>query len=125
MYDGTYQDPYTYDLTTFAGWPPDSSVSAAYHLVTQLTHRQEIYQFPTPFMRGDYRVEGEAPPDPSTLDYVLLDAEAWYDTPVHEQLYEALLRPAAGSRSSTTIVLLPRTDDPLSSLVRSFAPIGL
>lgn len=108
--------------------PPESSVSAAFYLVTQLTHRQEIYEFPTPFMRGNYRVEGAAPPDPATVDYVLVDAEAWYNTPDHERLYEALLRPRSGFEvvyDVDDIILLRRTDDPLSPLVRSFAPIGL
>ncbi len=111
----------------FALIPAGASVSAVFYLVPQLTHRAEIYEFPTPFMRFNYRVPGEGPPDPATLDYVLLDSNAWY-IPEHEDLYLALRQPGSGfdvQYSQDDIVLLRRNDDPLSALVLAFGPIGL
>lgn len=111
----------------FALIPPDAAVSASFYLVPQLTHRREIYQFPTPFMRGDYRDGGSVPPDPATLDYVIVDTKAW-GLPEHERLYSALIQPQSGfvtAYEHDDIALLKRSPEPLSDLVRSFAPIGL
>lgn len=110
----------------FALIPPDAPVSASFHLVPQLTHRREIYQFPTPFMRGDYRVPGSAPPDPATVEYVIVDTGTF--VPELERLYLALIQPQSGFESlyhEDSIALLKRSVEPLSDLVRSFAPIGL
>jgi uncharacterized membrane protein len=107
--------------------PADASVSAVFYLVPQLTHRREIYEFPTPFMRFNYREPGERPPDPATIDYVIVDAHAWYD-PSHEQLFDVLLQPGSGFEvvfMSDDIVLLHRTADPLSPAVLAYRDVGL
>jgi len=95
--------------------------------VTKLTHRVEIYQFPTPFMRGDYRVQGSSPPDPAGTDYVLVDTTAFSVEAKHDALFAALIEPGSGfevAYDHDDIVLLRRTGEPVSDFVRSFAPIG-
>jgi uncharacterized membrane protein len=109
--------------------PADASVAAVFYLVPQLTHRHEIYEFPTPFMRFNYRVPGHGPPPDAVddLDYVLLDENAWYD-PSHAQLYAALIQPRSGFEviyGRDQIVLLRRTADPISQTVRAYASVGL
>lgn len=108
--------------------PSAASVSASFYIVPKVTHRREIYEFPTPFMRAYYRVPGEAPPDPTTLEYVLVDSKAFYNQATHENIFLSLLQPGSGFQMlyfKEDIVLLRRTDEPLSGLVRSFARIGL
>lgn len=103
--------------------PADADVSATFYIVPQMTHRTEIYEFPTPFIRFNYRVAGEPVPDPAGLDYVVVDQHAWY-IPEHEAIYLALQRPGSGFEEvfrQGDIVVLQRTDDPLSDEVRAFA----
>jgi uncharacterized membrane protein len=55
--------------------PPDASVAAFYRFVPHLTHRERIYDFPTPWRAanwGDYRYEGQRLPEADQVDYVVL-----------------------------------------------------
>jgi uncharacterized membrane protein len=74
--------------------PPGASVAAFYRFAPHLTHRERIYEFPTPWRAanwGDYRYEGQRLPEADQVDYVLLsprvgepsDAE-WIQTLTNE-----------------------------------------
>lgn len=54
--------------------PDDAVVSARPRLVTQLTHRERVYEFPTPFLAnnwGDGSLEGTRLPEADDVEYVL------------------------------------------------------
>lgn len=57
--------------------PKDAKVTASYTLVPHLSHRQEIYLFPNPFIEtlwGQWFQEGKgAPPAEGHVDYVVID----------------------------------------------------
>ena len=53
--------------------PEDAAVSASYHLVPQLTHRVLIYEWPNPWIIGNWGVDGENPADPADVEYVVVD----------------------------------------------------
>lgn len=55
---------------------PGDSVSAVYNLVPHLTHRSEIYTFPNPWRASNWGVDGELLPDPSGVDWLILDPSA-------------------------------------------------
>ncbi len=62
-------------LDAVARIPDDASVSAHYVLVTHLSHREEIYEFPNPFKSrnwGDGRNNGERLPEAETVEYVIV-----------------------------------------------------
>lgn len=78
--------------------PDDAAVSASYFLVPHLSHRERIYTFPNPWRSSNYGVGGvPAPPDPATVDYVLLRPDrlgeserAIYDDVRGSGLYEVV-----------------------------------
>lgn len=52
---------------------PDDVVSANYQFVPHLSHRQEIYTFPNPWISSNYGVGGmPAPPDPKRVDWLIV-----------------------------------------------------
>lgn len=53
--------------------PAEASVAATYYLIPHLTHREEAYEWPNPWLQVNWGLSGEAVPDPSTVDYVVLD----------------------------------------------------
>ena len=53
--------------------PQGASVSATYYLVPHLTHRTLIYEFPNPWVVSNWGVNGERPPDPSKVDWLVVD----------------------------------------------------
>jgi hypothetical protein len=53
--------------------PRDAGVSASYYLIPHLTHRRYAYEWPNPWILGNWGLPGEAPPDPATADYLVLD----------------------------------------------------
>lgn len=59
-----------------AGIPADASVSAHYGIAAHLTHREQIYMFPTPFRAVLYgpgtTLEGQRLPAADTVEYVVL-----------------------------------------------------
>lgn len=53
--------------------PDDAVVSATYDLVPHLTHREGIYEFPNPFRERNFGVSGEGLPDPSVVDWLVVN----------------------------------------------------
>jgi len=53
--------------------PSGAGVSATYYLVPHLTHRVHIYEFPNPWVVTNWGAHGENPPDPATVDFLVLD----------------------------------------------------
>ena len=55
----------------------DEVVSTAYFVVPHVTHREHIYTFPNPWRASNYGIGGvPKPPDPSTVDVVILNRRA-------------------------------------------------
>ena len=62
-------------LTATALIPPDASLAAFYRFVPHLAHREQIYEFPTPWRAANwsnYRYEGQRLPEADQVEYVLL-----------------------------------------------------
>lgn len=55
--------------------PKEASVSAVYLLVPHLTHREHIYNFPEPWKRVDWGVNGEGLPDPARVEWLAVDRQ--------------------------------------------------
>ncbi|HVM10362.1 MAG TPA: DUF2079 domain-containing protein [Acidimicrobiales bacterium] len=53
--------------------PDDASVTATYYMIPHLTHRRAAYEWPNPWKLVNWGLSGEAAPDPSSVDYVVLD----------------------------------------------------
>ena len=77
--------------------PDDAAVAASYYIVPHLSHREQIYTFPNPWIASNWGVGGVAPEDP---DHEHVPAEVeWLvvDTTTHgagsreEQLMDRLL----------------------------------
>jgi uncharacterized membrane protein len=75
--------------------PPDAGVSASYNLIPHLTHRVDAYEFPNPWRVTNWGAHGENPPDPNTVDYLVIDERLLGD---QRPLYERLLGPDWGYR---------------------------
>ncbi|HUR76438.1 MAG TPA: DUF2079 domain-containing protein [Acidimicrobiales bacterium] len=56
--------------------PGDAGVAASYTIVPHLTHRAVIYEWPNPWVRSYYGIDGQEPKrwDPAKVDYLVLDA---------------------------------------------------
>ena len=59
--------------------PGDASVSAVYTMVPHLSRRAEIFSFPNPWRESNYGAPGTAPPDPTTVDWLVVDRQALDD----------------------------------------------
>ncbi|MEA3075775.1 MAG: hypothetical protein QOF60_683 [Actinomycetota bacterium] len=53
--------------------PKGAGVSATYYLIPHLTHRRYAYEWPNPFILGNWGVHNEHPPDVATAEYLVLD----------------------------------------------------
>jgi hypothetical protein len=54
--------------------PDNASVSATYTLLPHLSHREQIYDWPNPWVPSYWgNDDGYRLPDPSTIDYIVLD----------------------------------------------------
>jgi hypothetical protein len=54
--------------------PDDASVSATYTLLPHLSHREQIYDWPNPWVPSYWgNDDGYRLPDPSTIEYIVLD----------------------------------------------------
>ena len=53
--------------------PGSAGVAASYSLVPHLTHRVHIYEWPNPWIVGNWGIKGENPPDPKDVNYIVLD----------------------------------------------------
>jgi len=90
--------------------PADAGVSASYNLIPHLTHRVYAYEFPNPWRVTNWGAHGEHPPDPDTVDYLVIDERLLGD---QRPLYERLVGPYGGYRKvfeSDGIVVATRRD---------------
>jgi uncharacterized membrane protein len=55
--------------------PPQAPVSATYAYVPHLTHRPRIYNFPEPWKRVDWGVNGEGLHNPSVVQWIVVDRQ--------------------------------------------------
>jgi hypothetical protein len=56
--------------------PAKASVSATYTLLPHLSHREQIYDWPNPWVPSYWgNDDGYRLPDPSTIDYIVLDRQ--------------------------------------------------
>jgi hypothetical protein len=53
--------------------PHGAATSATYYLVPHLTHRTLIYEFPNPWVVTNWGVNGERPPNPAKVDWLVVD----------------------------------------------------
>jgi uncharacterized membrane protein len=51
----------------------DDAVSAAYNLVPHLSHREQVYTFPNPWVPVSWGVAGENRPDPDDVDWIIVE----------------------------------------------------
>jgi hypothetical protein len=75
--------------------PDDAGVSASYNLIPHLTHRTYGYEYPNPWRVTNWGAHGEHPPDPATVDYLVIDEGLLGD---QRALYERLVGPNGGYR---------------------------
>ncbi|HET7518869.1 MAG TPA: DUF2079 domain-containing protein [Actinomycetes bacterium] len=75
--------------------PDGAGVSASYNLIPHLTHRTYAYEYPNPWRVSNWGAHGENPPDPATVDYLVIDERLLGD---QRALYERLLGPNGGYR---------------------------
>ncbi len=74
-----------------AAVPRGAATSATYYFVPHLTHRTLIYEWPNPWIVTNWGVNGERPPDPTKVQWLVLDksvngsAEPLYDKLVSYQ----------------------------------------
>ena len=53
--------------------PTDASVTATFSLLPHLAHRTKVYDWPNPWRQAYWGNNGEHPPDPATVEYLVLD----------------------------------------------------
>jgi hypothetical protein len=53
--------------------PDDAGVAASFFLVPHLTHRARIYEWPNPWVTGNWGFRNADPDDPRRVDYLVLD----------------------------------------------------
>jgi hypothetical protein len=56
--------------------PPNASVSATYDIDDHLTHRVSVYEYPNPWIVTNWGIGLRKPPDPSKVDWLVLDTGA-------------------------------------------------
>lgn len=59
--------------TAIAIVPKDASVSATYNIDDHMTHRVLIYEYPNPWVVTNWGINNLKPPDPSKVDWLVLD----------------------------------------------------
>jgi uncharacterized membrane protein len=68
--------------------PKSASVSATFNIDDHMTHRVLIYEYPNPWVVTNWGISLRNPPDPSKVDWLVLDTKATGDQGV---LYQALI----------------------------------
>ena len=66
--------------------PTEASVAATYFLIPHLTHRREAYEWPNPWVLGNWGQSGEAAPDPDTVDYIVIDRSLEQEDALFDEL---------------------------------------
>jgi uncharacterized membrane protein len=70
--------------------PSQSAVSVHYTYSPHLTHREQVYEFPNPWIQSNWRDAEKAPRDPNIVEYLLLDDRVWNDRT--RQLVDTLIK---------------------------------
>src|SRR5579863_1521300 len=68
--------------------PKNASVSATFNIDDHMTHRVSVYEFPNPRVVTNWGIALRHPPDPSTVDWLVLDTRA---IGTQAPLYQALV----------------------------------
>ncbi len=68
--------------------PKNASVSATYNIDDHMTHRVSIYEYPDPWVVSNWGIGDRNPPDPSKVDWLVLDTRAMGS---QGALYKALI----------------------------------
>jgi uncharacterized membrane protein len=55
--------------------PKNAGVSSSYHIGSHLTHRDYIYDWPNPFQLANWGAANENPPNPLSVDFLILEPE--------------------------------------------------
>jgi uncharacterized membrane protein len=55
--------------------PKNAGVSSSYHIGSHLTHREYIYDWPNPFQLANWGAANENPPNPLSVDFLILEPE--------------------------------------------------
>jgi hypothetical protein len=72
--------------------PDDASVTATYGIVPHLTHREQIYDWPNPWVMAYFgNDDGYRFPDPDVIDYLVLDL--LNVSAEHRQIVDELIAP--------------------------------
>jgi len=72
--------------------PDDASVTATYAILPHLTHREQIYDWPNPWVMAYFgNDDGYRLPDPSAIEYIILDRRVVQ--PDHQPLVDSLNAP--------------------------------
>ncbi len=66
--------------------PADASLATNYFLVPHATHRQRIYEWPNPWIPGNWGIANRHPDDPATVDYLVLDLTLAQEPELEEEL---------------------------------------
>ena len=80
-----------------AAVPDGAALSASYYLVPHLSHREQIYTFPNPWIPANWGVAGVAPPDPNhdhvpaEVEWLLVDTTTHTPGSREETLVDGLL----------------------------------
>jgi uncharacterized membrane protein len=73
---GVWAGPDVRDQTyarAIAHVPDDAGVAASFFLVPHLTHRARVYEWPNPWVTGNWGFRNQDPDDPIGVDYLVLD----------------------------------------------------
>ncbi len=68
--------------------PKNAAVSATFNIDDHLTHRVSVYEYPNPWVVANWGISLRHPPDPSQVDWLVLDTRAIGD---QAALYQALI----------------------------------
>jgi len=90
--------------------PAHASVSAIYAYVPHLTHRPEIYDFPEPWLRVNWGVNGENLPNPGTVQWIALDRRLFSNYDV--KLVDTLLKTQFTARFDKDGILIAQRTAP-------------
>jgi hypothetical protein len=78
--------------------PASAGVSASYTVVPHLSHRDQIYTFPNPWIRSYYGITNKTPESPKSIQYLVIDEAE------NSATTEVLLRELTGPRGKFRIL---------------------
>lgn len=69
-----------------ASIPADAGLSTNYYLAPHATHRERIYEWPNPWIAGNWGFADRDPHDPAVVDYLVLDLDVDQQPALRERL---------------------------------------